>query len=193
MSVLRYLTHPQVRVDASVPVPRWGLSELGRRRVVTMCSGRSWVDEVGRIVSSDETKALETAAIVALAAGVPVEIRAGLHENDRSATGFVPPERFERLADRFFARPQASIEGWERALDAQSRIVAATADLVADGDGDVLVVGHGAVGTLLLCHLLGVSIDRREDQPAGGGCVWAYDRAAAAVRHRWVPVERAAG
>jgi broad specificity phosphatase PhoE len=31
------------------------------------------------------------------------------------------------------------------------------------------IVSHGAVGTLLYCHLAGKMIDRRWDQPPGGG------------------------
>ena len=46
-----------------------------------------------------------------------------MHENDRSATGFLEPSEFERVADEFFARPTVSIGGWERAIDAQKRIV----------------------------------------------------------------------
>jgi len=37
-----------------------------------------------------------------------------------------------------------------------------------DRAGDVLFVGHGAVGTLLFCHYSGVAIDRAYDQPADG-------------------------
>ena len=49
-----------------------------------------------------------------------VEERPGIGENDRSATGFVPAEEFEALADTFFADPHTSIRGWERAIDALS-------------------------------------------------------------------------
>lgn len=194
MSVLRYVSHPQVRVSAEIPVPRWGLSDVGRERAEAMCR-QPWVRDVGRIVSSQETKALETASIVGASLGVPVEVRVATHENDRSGTGFVPADRFERLADAFFAEPDRSVEGWERAVDARARIVGATADLVTnEADADTLIVGHGGVGTLLLCHLLGVEIDRREDQQGGdaapgGGNVWAYDRAVGAVIHRWRPID----
>ena len=27
-----YLSHPQVKIDANVPVPQWGLSDVGRGR-----------------------------------------------------------------------------------------------------------------------------------------------------------------
>ena len=29
-----YVTHPQVNMDANVPVPLWGLSEQGRKRAI---------------------------------------------------------------------------------------------------------------------------------------------------------------
>ena len=194
--MLRYLTHPQVRVSADVPVPRWGLSDDGRARATLLCN-RPWWATTTRLVSSDETKALETAAIVAAHTGLTIEVRARLHENDRSATGFVPPDRFEQLADEFFASPDRSVDGWESALHAQRRVVDGTADLLADGDGDVAVCGHGAVGTLLLCHLLQLPISRAEDQNGpgaapGGGNVWAFDRRTRRVVHRWRPFDSSA-
>lgn len=36
-------------------------------------------------------------------------------ENDRSSTGFLPPEEFEVVADAFFAQPGVSVRGWETA------------------------------------------------------------------------------
>jgi hypothetical protein len=80
-----------------------------------------------------------------------------LHENDRSATGFIPPPEFERMADAFFAHPEESVRGWERAVDAQTRIAAAVDELLdRSPQGTVAFVAHGGVGTLLLCRYLGV-------------------------------------
>ena len=126
---------------------------------------------------------------------LPVLVCADLHENDRSSTGFLPPEEFERVADAFFARPDDCVRGWERAVDAQARIVQAIeAELARDsGDRDVIIAGHGAVGTLLMTHLLGQSISRALDQPAGGGNVFAFDRDSRRVIHRWKQLEEMAG
>ena len=189
MNRARYLTHPQVQVDPLVPVPRWGLSAQGRARVEALAKA-GWLADTARIVSSGETKALETAAILAAALGVAVEIREATHENDRAATGFLPPLEFEAVADAFFAQPAVSIRGWERAVDAQARIVReAEAVLAREGTGDLLFVGHGAVGTLLYCHYAGLPIDRAHDQPPGGGHYFAIAREDRRVLHPWRRME----
>jgi broad specificity phosphatase PhoE len=190
MDLLRYVTHPDVTIDPSVPVPRWGLSEEGRRRATAML-GQPWVSTITRLVSSDETKALETARILGDHLELEIEVRDSIGEADRSSTGFVGPTRFEELADRFFAEPRESVSGWERAVDAQSRIVRSLADVTSPTEraGDVVVIGHGAVGTLLMCHLAALRIDRRHDQPHQGH-VWTFDRRAGRLLHRWHAIDR---
>jgi broad specificity phosphatase PhoE len=188
MVILRFVTHPEVLVDPNMPVPKWGLSEIGRSRALAMLA-QPWISDIARIVSSGETKALETAAAVADHLGIGFEIVEALHENDRSATGFVPPDQFEILANEFFARPAESVQGWERATDAQARVMNELNPLIANLrverlGGDTLVVGHGGVGTLAYCALAGHAIDRRYDQP-GQGHYWSYDAAASSMLHHW--------
>ncbi len=193
MGVLRYITHPDVDVDPARAVTAWRLNERGRARARLMLS-QPWVATIGRIVTGEETKALELAAVLGSHLGVTPEVRGGIGENDRSATGFVPPAEFEALAQAFFARPDASVRGWERAVDAQHRIVAGLADLLGGGPdtgaGDVAVIGHGGVGTLWYCHLAGVPIDRRWDQP-GQGHYFGVDRVTARPLHGWLPIDGA--
>ncbi|HRK23673.1 MAG TPA: histidine phosphatase family protein [Beijerinckiaceae bacterium] len=185
-----YLTHPQVTIDPAVPVPLWGLSAVGRARMERL-AGEGWIRRFGRIVSADETKALEAAAILAAALGCQVEQRGGLHENDRSATGFLPPPEFEATADRFFADPDRSIRGWERAVDAQQRIVTGVRAIIGEHpDLPTIFVGHGGVGTLLRCALRGIAISRKEDQgPGGGGCHFAFALEPVSVFYPWRPLE----
>ncbi|MET3353453.1 histidine phosphatase family protein [Xanthobacter autotrophicus] len=194
MTDFLYLTHPQVMVDPAVPVPRWGLSEVGRARTRAFAACTD-LSPYRRIVSSTEVKAQETASLLAATLGVPVEVREGMEENDRSATGYLPEAQFQEMADAFFARPRESVAGWERAQDAQARIVAAIsrtlAELQEHRQVPVLFVGHGGVGTLLLCHLAGYPISRLHDQPpVGGGC---WFRAGAGQRpDRWRTMEEGA-
>lgn len=170
-----YITHPQVRIEPDVPVPRWGLSAKGRERAIQAAQA-DWARRLKRIVSSDETKAVETAEILAQATGLTVEVVDGMGENDRSATGFLPPERFQEAADWFFAHPTESFRGWERAADAQARIVSRVDAVLKDHGtaGPIAFVGHGGVGTLLKCHLFGLPIARRHDQTGDGGNLFAF-------------------
>lgn len=185
-----YITHPQVKIDPDIPVPRWGLSDVGKARSLEAAS-RPWARQLGRLVSSDETKAMETAAILAEAAGIYFEIAENLHENDRSTTGFLPPDAFEAAADQFFADPFESFRGWERAVDAQARIVAAVTGILDQHDPrlPIAFIGHGGVGTLLKCHLLGAQIARSHDQPGGGGNLYRFSLADRAVSCDWTPME----
>jgi len=186
---IRYLTHAQVKIDPAIPVPSWGLSELGRTRTEALAD-TDLFSGTTQIISSAERKAIETAEIIAAKLSVAVEVREAMHENDRSATGFLPPDEFEVVATQFFANPLVSIRGWERAIDAQSRIVCEVESVLArDQPGDVLFVGHGGVGTLLLCHYSGLAIDRAHDQPAGGGNYFAFTREDRRILHPWRPME----
>ena len=180
------ITHPEVDVDPAVPVPRWGLSPAGRARVEELLR-LSWTRTLERVVSSTETKAVQTAGTLAAPLGLPVLTDPELGENDRSATGFVPPAEFEQLADAFFALPGRSVRGWERAVDAQARFVAAVARAVEGATGDVAVVAHGGVGTLLWCHLAGVAVDRRHDQP-GQGSWFAFEPPAGRPASPWTRI-----
>ena len=191
-NLARYLTHPQVQIDPAIPVPRWSLNEVGTARVAAVAAQLGLLKGTKRVISSDETKALETAAPIAASLGVEVEVRPRTHENDRSSTGFLPPLEFERVADQFFAQPGVSIRGWETAEDAQRRIVAEVRTCLAETNkGDILFVGHGGVGTLLFCALSGNRIDRRFDQgPGGGGCWFEFDADGCRTAMRgWQPME----
>lgn len=185
-----YITHPEVMIDPLVPVPEWGLSDVGRQRAA-LAASMPWAARLARIFTSVETKAVETADILAKAAGIRPETLEDSHENDRSATGFLPPAAFETAADWFFAHPQESYHGWERAIDAQARIVAAIDKALAGHDParPVAFVGHGGVGTLLKCHLAGSRIDRTHDQKGKGGNLFAFDLVQRRLACDWTAFE----
>jgi broad specificity phosphatase PhoE len=187
MSVVFFISHPEVIVDAAVPVPRWHLSDRGIHRMRTFAAS-SHIRNLAAVWASHETKAIEAAGLLAAAFGLPVGVHGGLHENDRTATGFLPPPEFEQTADGFFAQPEESVRGWERAKDAQARVAAAV-DAVLDRspDGPIAIVAHGGVGTLLLCLYFNVPINRDADQPFQGH-YWAFERSTRHVLHPWRPI-----
>ena len=193
MKVL-FVSHPEVTIDPAVPVPDWALSPRGRERMAAFCT-RPELAGVSRIYASDERKARDGAEMLRERHGFPITIDPCLGENDRSATGYVAPPRFWEIVDRFFAEPKVSVLGWERAMDAQARIKTAVQNCIAIHTGgagrgcdvgDLCIVSHGGVGTLLLCDLLDRPISRRHGQPiAGGGCFFTFDGETGLLEHGW--------
>ncbi len=190
MPRIYFLTHPQVVIDPAVPVPRWPLSEVGRRRAHLFAD--SLVDgAVTAVWSSSERKALDGGAIIAKRLGVQHRIDPELGENDRSATGYIAPPEFWDVGAAFFRNPDESVRGWETARHAQRRIVTALHRLARDEPtrGDIVVVAHGAVGELLMAHLQGVEIGAQDrPQHAGGGCWIEIDRASFEVLAGWTNI-----
>lgn len=188
MASLLFVSHPEVVVDPATPVERWHLGPVGIERMRLFARSREAAG-IGAVWASTETKAIEAAGILAGALGLGTQVCAELGENDRSATGFLPPAEFERVADAFFARPQESVRGWERAVDAQARIVRAVSRIAEAhrSEGDLAVVAHGAVGTLLYCALAVRPIDRALDQPSQGH-FWTAALPDLVPVHGWRPI-----
>jgi broad specificity phosphatase PhoE len=181
------ISHPEVLVDPAQPIPRWHLSLVGIERMTRFASSPI-AHGVAAIFTSSETKAIEAAQILGRLRGIPVTTIDDLEEIDRSATGFLPSSEFELTADAFFAEPESSVRGWERAVDAQARIVRAFENLLKTSlDGDVAIITHGGVGTLLLCSYLRMPISRKFDQPSQGH-YWTLDIASRKVMHCWRPL-----
>jgi broad specificity phosphatase PhoE len=154
-----------------------------------------WISEITSIHCSNERKAIDTATILGEHLSLPISQHEDLGENDRSGTGFLPPAEFEVVATEFFSRPNESVRGWERALDAQDRILRAVQAIAAAErePGAIAIISHGAVGTLLHCALAGNPISRRWDQPAnGGGNYFAFELEPTRVLGWWSAIDASA-
>jgi broad specificity phosphatase PhoE len=175
-----------------VAVSDWNLSPRGRARM-GLALALPWIGGIRSVWCSKERKAREAADIVAAHLGVAVTALAELGENDRSATGYLPRVEFEAVADQFFAHPAISVRGWETAVDAQRRIVRAVdhvAGAAVEHGGDVAIIAHGGVGTLLLCALRQDAISRTHDQPgSNGGNYFAFDRQTRDLHHGWRAID----
>ncbi|MBF9232976.1 histidine phosphatase family protein [Microvirga alba] len=191
MASLIFVTHPEVVIDPNQPVPEWPLNAIGRARMERFAETLAGKN-VSAVYASTERKAMDGAEIVAGRLGLPYRTDEHLGENDRSATGYVAPPEFWEIVAEFFGRPHESVRGWERAIDAQARIVKAVTSVARDEptSGDIVIVSHGGVGCLLTAHLQGVAIGQ-ESRPShpGGGCYLVLDRDPLALRRDWRVIE----
>jgi broad specificity phosphatase PhoE len=186
-----FITHPDVVIDPTVPVPQWPLSARGRSRMQRLLR-RDWLRQVEAIYCSTEQKAIDGATLLSEATGIPFQAVAELGENDRSATGYLPPAEFDATVEAFFARPGESVRGWERAEAAQARIVGAVTRIarIAPGSGPLAVVSHGGVGALLLCHLTGQPISHTAEQPGrSGGNYFLCHVPGGTLIYGWRPID----
>jgi len=187
-----YLSHPEVKIDAQTPVPEWEISGKGRRRLVAACA-RGWPGRGWRIIASPETKAQQTAELFANRFALPLHTHPDMHEVDRSATGYLPHDQHEAMADALFAYPDTGPMGWESANAASTRIAKAFGEVLAEVSDNLLFVGHGAVGSFLWCALTQTPVTRAADQHRCGS-FWAgrYGPSGFSPRHAWQALETAA-
>ena len=159
-----------------------------------------WATSLTRVLSSDEQKAIDGALILSEELGIPHEVLPELGENDRSATGFLPPQEFWSVVEEFFAQPGVSVRGWETAAHARERIVRAVLSVreLFEDPGPVAFVSHGGVGSLLHGHLAGVPISRALEQPSpppgsppgtGGGYYLTFDLGSESLQSTWQRID----
>ncbi len=191
MRKVYFITHPEVIIDPDIPVPEWKLSEIGRKRMFQLLKN-DWIQDIKSIYCSNEQKAIDGAGIIATHLGKSYKKLTDLGENDRSSTGYLKSDEFEKMANQFFSYPDQSIKGWEKAIDAQNRIIGIV-DQIVDTDnsqGNIIIISHGGVGTLLLCYIANLNISRSNDQPGqGGGNYFCFDKKMKNLFHGWKSID----
>lgn len=161
--------HARPQVVEDVPSTRWRLSDEGRRKA-ELLAGRLAAYDVLRIFTSDELKAVETGEILARILDRPAAVAAGLHEHDRANVPLMQPREFISHMAHFFKHPDEPVLGNETANEAADRILDAVDDLVAaNPEGNLAVVTHGTVLSLLICEYADhdpFKLWRRLEQPS---------------------------
>ncbi len=162
--------HSQPEIDPAVTARLWQLSEEGRCRCRGLAARLSVLDPAV-IVTSTESKAIETGRIVAQELGVPLETAADLHEHDRRGAPFLQEKgAFEAQVVRLIERPGELVFGNETADEAHRRFAAAVDEVLRrHRQGNLAVVSHGTVMTLFVARAAGidpVSLWRALDLPA---------------------------
>ncbi|HEX6797979.1 MAG TPA: histidine phosphatase family protein [Ktedonobacterales bacterium] len=156
MTHLILVRHSLPTVVPGADAADWRLSDEGRARAVTLAEQLADYGP-SQIASSDESKARETAEIIAeRLGGVLVVSEPGLREHDRRGAPYFGDERaFQATMARFFTAPEELIYGRETAAQARARFAAAVSRIIAQSlvDRDIMVVTHGTVMALYLASI----------------------------------------
>lgn len=156
MKTIYFITHPNVDVTPNTPPNMWNLSEQGNERVHNLTK-EDWWKYVQFIVSSNESRALQTLDIIKERYNIPSQVFYPLEEQRRSNTNYYLSLTDLAITMRmFFSRPKESIRGWESAVDAQQRIVTAieTIQELYPQYQTIAIISHGIVGSLLRSYLM---------------------------------------
>lgn len=129
-----------------------------------------------RIVCSDLTRSVQTAEILAQAHGLAPEPYASLREislGDWEGLSMAQvrendPDSFERRGrDLAGFRPP----GGESFSDLQNRVLPVFSTLLAEAGGPVAVISHAGVNRVMLCHWLGLSVNKVFSLDQHPGCL----------------------
>ena len=189
MTRIYFITHPEVTIDRAIPMTEWDLSPIGRQRLEALVT-QPWITTIDAIFASTERKARTTAERIARVRCLPITYLADLGEKDRSATGFLEPPVYRQLRDAFFAHPNEAIQGWERATDAQVRVLHAIEQAVGQmpASASIAIISHGGVGTLVLNQVQQVEI-RKDDLPPGQGYYFVFAKDTGKLLEHWKPID----
>lgn len=154
--LLLLIRHAAPAVAEGAAPHHWPLSEQGRRAAADFAP-RVGLYRPAALAASEEPKARETAAIIGARLGLPAATAPGLHEHRRGPSPWLSRDAWEAQIARLFAEPETLVFGEETAAQACGRFAAAVGRVLeAHPQGNVGVVAHGTVITLLLAARLGI-------------------------------------
>jgi broad specificity phosphatase PhoE len=149
--------HSLPEIQESSPAREWELSEEGRLRAGRLAE-RLIQYQPQVIISSKESKAVQTAGILSGKFNVKPQSVDGLHEHDRSSTPYLSRDDFENSVREFFANPDQLVFGNETANEAYQRFAQAVYSILESfPHKTIVVVAHGTVISLFVSRLTGMS------------------------------------
>ena len=149
--------HSVPEMEQDRPANTWRLSSEGQVRARRLAEQlQSFAPEV--ILTSQESKAQETAAILASQLQLDIQTAPDLHEHDLSNIQFLYHDMFQDSVREFFQKPDTLVFGGETANQAYTRFYRAVhAILGQHRDKTVVIVSHGTVISLFVSRLTGSS------------------------------------
>jgi len=155
MNYLLLIRHSIPDIRANIPADRWGLSLTGRACSETLAR-RLEVYSPQVMITSMESKSIETGEIIAGHFGIESVTAQGLHEHVRDNVGYLELLDFEKRLAAFFSQPEKLMLGRETANQALGRFSTALEKaLTRFPSGNIAVVTHGTVLTLWVTRITG--------------------------------------
>ena len=129
-----------------------------------------------RLVCSDLTRCVQTAGMLAEAHGLIPEPHAGLREICLGAWEGLPMEQIQKNDPQAFAQRGRDLAGYrppggESFFDLLERVHPVFSALITEATGPVAIVSHAGVNRVILCHWLGLCVDKVFSLGQDPGCL----------------------
>ena len=148
MPKLILIKHARPEVDPRLPSEQWRLGPEGLQGAKRLV-GRLDSYRIARLYSSAEPKASETAQVLARSMDLSVVQSPNLHEHERRNVPHMASREFISMVALFFKEPDRLVLGEETADQAYERFAVAVDEIIDTDAGDVAIVTHGTVISLL--------------------------------------------
>src|SRR5258708_15956469 len=144
------IRHSKTKRDPNVPITRWGLAEEGIEAAKKLSSNRN-IQQLDLLYASLQTKALETAVILAKPNALPIKTNDGLTEITSYTNKFIPDITiYEQTLKDYYAGKTQRINGGETLQEALDRFNSAIESIVKENKDKkrIGIVSHGHILTL---------------------------------------------
>lgn len=150
MRYLILIRHSVPDIQPDLPANQWRLSAKGIERCAWLARQIDFFHP-DRLISSEETKAIETAKILAEKLAIPMEKSPGLQEHARTTVPYTSHADFEAKVAIFFNQSADLVFGEETAAQALDRISVTIHTILDRHPGETLaLITHGTVMALFV-------------------------------------------
>jgi len=162
---------------------------LSSRGINQAIRWRTWLQKLGleKIFASDLQRSKQTAELIQGDNGPPVHLLTELREID---LGLWDGEMMSVVREQFpaaYKERGVRIKSFrpphgESFRDLSRRIVPFFNEIRESTSGNVLVVGHAGVNRVIVCHLLGIPLDRVLSFSQDYGTIWVIEPEGSSIR-----------
>ncbi len=145
---LTLIRHSKTSPTADIPIPLWGLSKEGVKLAKKLSENKT-IKEIEVIYSSLQTKALETALLLAKPNAIPIKTNPCLTEISSFTIKFFGSRKYEENVKNFYAGKSKRIAGGETHQEALERFSRAINKIINKeknrGVKNIGIVSHGNI------------------------------------------------
>jgi len=149
------IRHSISLVSSRAPITLWGLTDEGIKQAQALVDDPD-ISSLDVLYSSLQTKALETALILAKPNAIPIRTHPGIREITSFTNKYYDRDEYERLENDFYAEEIERIADGETATEALNRFKAAIDEFrnLSMGMNRIGIVSHGNILSFYTASLM---------------------------------------